>query len=62
MKWCPRKISAAIEECSTIIINIIGEPKKAIPGGGNALVFYNSPQECAISKNSNLGRAILVIS
>jgi hypothetical protein len=43
-------------------INIMGQPKSAIPGGGNSLVYYNSPQDCAISKNSNLARAIFVLS
>jgi hypothetical protein len=43
-------------------LNVMGEPRKAIPGGGNALVYYENAHDCTISKNNNLGRAQFVAS
>jgi hypothetical protein len=44
------------------IINLIAHPLKAIPGGGAALVYYESYFDCHISKHTNLARANLVIT
>jgi hypothetical protein len=43
-----------------VMLNVMGEPTKAIPGGGNALVFYENDDDCRISKHTNLGRAVFV--
>jgi hypothetical protein len=43
-------------------VNIMGEPRKAIPHGGNALVYYDNEHDCAVSKHENLARAVFVVS
>jgi hypothetical protein len=40
--------------------DIIAHPLKSIPGGGASFVFYDSEDDCLISKNTNLARAQLV--
>jgi hypothetical protein len=45
-----------------VIINLIAHPLKAIPGGGGALVYYESYFDCHISKHTNLARANMVIT
>jgi hypothetical protein len=42
--------------------NLIGHPKKSIPGGGGAWVFYDNDDDCEISKHTNLARAQMMIT
>jgi hypothetical protein len=42
--------------------NVRGNPKKSIPGGGGAFVFYDNHYDCHISKHTNLGRSQMVIT
>jgi hypothetical protein len=43
-----------------VTLNVIAEPRKGIPHGGNAIVFYNNEFDCKISKHGNLGRSVFV--
>jgi hypothetical protein len=45
-----------------VIINVMAEPSKAVPHGGNAFVVYETPLDCYISKHGNLGRSVFVAS
>jgi hypothetical protein len=47
---------------SYIKFNLIAHPLKSIPGGGQALVFYDNYYDCHISDHTNLARANMVIS
>jgi hypothetical protein len=42
--------------------NLIGHPKKSIPGGGGAWVYYDNDADCEISKHTNLARAQMMIT
>jgi hypothetical protein len=44
------------------MFNVRGNPKKSIPGGGGAFVFYDNYYDCHISKHTNLGRSQMVIT
>jgi hypothetical protein len=43
-------------------INLIAQPLRAFPGGGEAFVFYENYNDCHISKHTNLARANLVVT
>jgi hypothetical protein len=47
---------------SYVIFNLIGRPRKFIPGGGGAFVFYDNDIDCYISKHSNLALAQMMIT
>jgi hypothetical protein len=45
-----------------VTFNLIAHPLKSIPGGGGAFVFYRNQDDCHISKHTNLGRAVTMIT
>jgi hypothetical protein len=56
------KNTCAFVDGSYVIFNLIGRPRKSIPSGGGAFVFYDNDIDCYISKHSNLALAQMMIT
>jgi hypothetical protein len=54
------KNTCIITNDGPVTFNLIAHPLKSIPGGGEALVFYDNYNDCQISKHTNLARANMV--